>query len=143
MKFKLQEPANCARNYPLNVRWSEEDQAFIGSVVGLVGDCCHGDTPAEVISHLQDIAEDLVAYLLKEGQTLPLAPSDNSDPDPSMIRSAMGISQSKFAKLIGVSIRTLHKWEQHTSRPSGAARALLKVAATNPNAVRQALHATS
>jgi putative transcriptional regulator len=53
----------------------------------------------------------------------------------------MGLSQTKFAQLIGVSVRTLHKWEQHTSSPSGAAKTLLKVAASNPQAVRHALRA--
>jgi DNA-binding transcriptional regulator YiaG len=42
-------------------------------------------------------------------------------------------------QLIGVSVRTLHKWEQHTSSSSGAARTLLKIAATNPHSVREAL----
>lgn len=42
------------------------------------------------------------------------------------------------AWLIGVSVRTLHKWEQRTSSPSGAAKTLLKIAATNPHAVREA-----
>ena len=51
----------------------------------------------------------------------------------------MGLSQTKFAQLIGVSVRTLHKWEQHTSSPSGAAKALLKIAATHPHSVREAL----
>lgn len=51
----------------------------------------------------------------------------------------MGVSQTKFTQLIGVSVRTLHKWEQHASVPSGAAKTLLKVAASNPQAVRQAL----
>ena len=46
---------------------------------------------------------------------------------------------AKFARFIGVSVRALHKWEQHTSSPSGAAKILLKIAATNPHSVRQAL----
>ncbi|MFT3990669.1 MAG: hypothetical protein QM680_04590 [Luteolibacter sp.] len=38
------------------------------SIPGLIGDCCHGDTPEEVLSQLKDIAEDLVEHLQKEGK---------------------------------------------------------------------------
>ena len=138
-KISAQEATRLARNYALSVRWSDEDQVFVGSIPGLMGDCCHGDTPEEVIPQLQDIAEDLVTFFIQKGQLLPTPPTVTSNPDPVAIRSAMGLSQTKFAQLIGVSIRTLHKWEQRTSTPSGAAKSLLKVAASNPQAVREAL----
>lgn len=138
-KISAKQAARLARNYPLSVRWSDEDRAFVGSIPGLTGDCCHGDTPEEVIPQLKDIAEDLITYLAGKGQLLPEPPIHSANPDPAAIRSAMGLSQTKFAKLIGVSVRTLHKWEQHTSSPSGAAKTLLKIAATNPHSVREAL----
>lgn len=138
-KISAKEVTRLARNYPLNVRWSDEDQVFVGSIPGLVGECCHGKTPEEVIPQLKDVAEDLVTYLTGKDELLPAPPSNSSNPDPAAIRSAMGLSQTKFAQLIGVSVRTLHKWEQHTSSPSGAAKTLLKIAASNPNAVREAL----
>ena len=69
------EAARLARNYPLNVRWSDEDQAFIGSVPGLVGECCHGDSPEHVVSQLRDIAEDIVAHLHAKGEPLPPVPA--------------------------------------------------------------------
>lgn len=138
-KLSDKEATRLARNYPLSVRWSDEDQVFIGSIPGLVVECCHGDTPEEVIPQLKDIAEDLVSYLTGKGQLLPEPPIQSSNPDPAAIRTAMGLSQTKFAQLIGVSVRTLHKWEQHTSSPSGAAKTLLKIAATNPHSVREAL----
>ena len=134
-----EQAARMARNYPLSVRWSEEDGAFVGSVPGLVGDCCHGDTPEEVIAQLKEIAEDLVAYLAAKGTLPPRLPAPAEDPEPASIRHAMGLSQTLFADLMGVSVRTLHKWEQKTSRPSGAARTLLRIAATHPQAVRNAL----
>jgi DNA-binding transcriptional regulator YiaG len=138
-KISARQASRLARNYPLSVRWSDEDQAFVGSIPGLVGECCHGDTPEEVISQLKDIAEDLVIHLVGKGELLPSPPIQSENPDPVIIRSAMGLSQTKFAELLGVSVRTLHKWEQHTSSPSGAARTLLKIAATNPHSVREAL----
>ena len=53
-------------------------------------------------------------------------------------RSHVGLSQAEFAKLLGVSLRTLQDWEQGRREPSGAAKTLLKIAAQNPDAVRAA-----
>lgn len=50
-------------------------------------------------------------------------------------RRKLGLSQNRFARLLGISIRTLHHWEQGTRVPSGAARVLLRIAAQNPEAV--------
>jgi len=53
-------------------------------------------------------------------------------------RNRVGLSQSEFAKLLGVSIRTVQDWEQGRREPSGAARTLLRIAAQNPEAVKAA-----
>lgn len=50
-------------------------------------------------------------------------------------RRKTGLSQSQFARLIGVSVRTLQGWEQGRKEPSGAARTLLAIAAINPEAI--------
>jgi putative transcriptional regulator len=50
-------------------------------------------------------------------------------------RKKTGLSQSQFAALMGVSVRTLQGWEQGRKQPSGAARTLLAIASTNPKAV--------
>ena len=47
-------------------------------------------------------------------------------------RKSLGLSQSEFAKLLGVSIRTLQDWEQGRKQPSGAAKMLLRVAEKHP-----------
>lgn len=60
-------------------------------------------------------------------------------PDVRTIREAAHISQSQFAKLIGVNLRTLQNWEQQRTQPTGPARALLKIVASNPKAI-EALH---
>jgi len=54
-------------------------------------------------------------------------------PDVAKIRESTGLSQARFAQLLGVSPRTLQDWEQGRRAPSGAARTLLLVASKDPN----------
>ncbi|MGB5104061.1 MAG: helix-turn-helix domain-containing protein [Steroidobacteraceae bacterium] len=56
-------------------------------------------------------------------------------PDVAAIREKTGLSQSKFAALLGVSVRTLQDWEQGRRAPSGAARTLLLIAQRSPRAL--------
>ena len=56
-------------------------------------------------------------------------------PDVTAIRGKTGLSQARFAELLGVSVRTLQDWEQGRRSPSGAARTLLLVADRNPKAI--------
>jgi putative transcriptional regulator len=56
-------------------------------------------------------------------------------PDIATIRNKTGLSQARFAQLLGVSLRTLQDWEQGRRAPSGAARTLLMIAAKNPKAL--------
>jgi putative transcriptional regulator len=52
-------------------------------------------------------------------------------------RAATGFSQAAFAKLLGVSVRTLQEWEQGRKLPSGAAATLLKVASRHPEVLQE------
>ncbi|MFN0077564.1 MAG: helix-turn-helix domain-containing protein [Prosthecobacter sp.] len=56
-------------------------------------------------------------------------------------RAALKVTQKDFAALLGVSVRTLHQWEQGRRKPTGAALTLLRVALANPRAVMHAAHA--
>jgi putative transcriptional regulator len=51
------------------------------------------------------------------------------------IREKTGLSQARFAQLLGVPVRTLQDWEQGRRAPSGAAKTLLMVANKNPRAL--------
>jgi putative transcriptional regulator len=55
-------------------------------------------------------------------------------------RRRLGLSQSQFAGMLGVSVRTFQDWEQGRREPSGAAKTLLRVAAIRPDAVHEALN---
>jgi putative transcriptional regulator len=52
-------------------------------------------------------------------------------------RENSGLSQSQFAALLGVSIRTLQEWEQGRREPSAAAQTLIKVAEKHPKILRE------
>jgi putative transcriptional regulator len=54
----------------------------------------------------------------------------------ALARAKVGLSQSAFASLLGVSTRTLQDWEQGRRQPTGAAQTLLRVAALHPEALR-------
>ena len=56
-------------------------------------------------------------------------------PSIARIRTETRLSQARFARLLGVSVRTLQDWEQGRRVPSGAARTLLLIAAKNPRAL--------
>ena len=55
--------------------------------------------------------------------------------DVAAVRAKTGLSQARFAQLLGVSLRTLQDWEQGRRAPSGAARTVLLIAAQNPRAL--------
>lgn len=50
-------------------------------------------------------------------------------------RARVGLSQAQFARLMGVSVRTLQEWEQGRREPTGAAQTLLRVATYSPEAL--------
>lgn len=54
-------------------------------------------------------------------------------------REKSGLTQAEFARLLGVSVRTLQDWEQGRRTPNGAARSLLLIAEKRPNVLRQVL----
>jgi putative transcriptional regulator len=55
--------------------------------------------------------------------------------DVVRVRTKLGISQTRFAKLMGISANTLQNWEQGRRKPTGPAKVLLKVVARHPKAV--------
>ena len=88
-----------------------------------------------------ELFNELVASV-REGGAIARGETDASrtfaveeEPDVAVIRKDYGLSQAKFAALIGISVRTLQNWEQGRRQPQGPARVLLKVAARHPSAV--------
>ncbi|MBR8092028.1 helix-turn-helix domain-containing protein [Burkholderia cenocepacia] len=58
-------------------------------------------------------------------------------------RAKVGMSQSEFATLLGVSVRTYRDWEQGRRNPTGAAQTLLRVAVQHPEVLQDLRPAAS
>lgn len=82
----------------------------------------------------------LMARHLRGEKVAGMRVTEVPEPDVKAIREAANVSQSDFARLIGINLRTLQNWEQRRSRPTGPARALLKIVASNPRSAIKALH---
>ena len=55
------------------------------------------------------------------------------------LRRFVGLSQTRFAEALGISVHTLRNWEQDRRRPEGPALALLRIAARHPRIIRENL----
>lgn len=92
-------------------------------------------------SDFQKLCESIKeAGEIKKGLKKPSRTHVHPDPDPKAIRERLDLSQSRFAAIIGVSVRTLQNWEQGHRKPEGPAKALLRVVDRDPEAVLHALH---
>ncbi len=60
--------------------------------------------------------------------------------DAKSVRERYHLSQTEFASLLGISVKTLRNWEQGRRSPEGPARVLLLVAAKHPEAVWDVVH---
>ena len=88
------------------------------------------DIGDEILEALREIKAGKGRVVLQQGTPVLATPSLAID-----ARGKVGLSQSQFATLLGVSVRTLQGWEQGRKQPSGAARTLLSIARINPQAV--------
>ncbi|MCC7005680.1 MAG: helix-turn-helix domain-containing protein [Ottowia sp.] len=93
----------------------------------------------------KSLFDDLVQSL-KEAKDISKGKADASRhfevkaPDVKAVREHIGLSQSEFARLMRVSIKTLQNWEQHRRNPTGPASALLRIVLAAPDVVLKSLH---
>jgi putative transcriptional regulator len=85
------------------------------------------------------IASVREAGKIKRGLLKPSRQWELKADDVKAIRLRLGLSQTEFALMIGVSVGTLRNWEQGRRQPEGPAKALLRVAAADPETVARAL----
>ena len=93
----------------------------------------------------EELFEELMQSIKQGGAILrgeiePSREFDIENPDVRAIREQYGLSQTKFAELLGISAGTLRNWEQGRRRPEGPARILLSVAAKHPEAILDSVY---
>ena len=71
---------------------------------------------------------------IKKGAIQPSRTFEFPETEVRLLREQFGLSQDKFAHLVGISVGTLRNWEQGRRRPEGPARVLLKIASLHPEA---------
>jgi len=62
-----------------------------------------------------------------------------SGEDVAALRRFVGLTQTRFARAMGISVHTLRNWEQGRRSPEGPALALLRIAARHPRILRENL----
>ncbi len=77
---------------------------------------------------------------IASGKKKPSRVTDYPEPVVSAIRKKTGLSQDKFAYLIGVKPSTLRNWEQGRRKPTGPAKALLRILEVDAECAIRALH---
>ena len=84
----------------------------------------------------KELFEELLESV-KQGAAImkPLRSVEFPESEVQKIREQYGLSQDKFASLMGISVATLRNWEQGRRKPEGADRVLLRVAAAHPEAI--------
>ena len=86
MKITASQIKEHARRYVKIVEWSDEDAAYIGSALPLIGHCCHGNTEESVLKQLNVIVNEWVEHYLKEGKTLPEASAEKEYSGKFLVR---------------------------------------------------------
>ena len=94
----------------------------------------------------KELFDDLVQSLkeakaIARGEAPASRRSSVAAPDVKAVRERTGLSQSEFASLMRVSVKTLQNWEQHRRNPTGPAAALLKIVLSAPEVALKSLHA--
>lgn len=92
----------------------------------------------ELFEQLHQSMKEAVA--IAKGEMQPSRVFTVEPPDAKAVREKTGLSQTGFAAMIGVKVKTLQNWEQHRRQPTGAAAALLTIFDREPEIALKALH---
>jgi putative transcriptional regulator len=86
--------------------------------------------------HFEELMESVrQGGAIMKGKMKPSRSTEFPESEVRGIRERYGLSQDKFASLLGISVATLRNWEQGRRKPEGPARVLLRVADEYPEAI--------
>ncbi len=85
------------------------------------------ESSLDIAAELRKSVKEMIA---KKGTKVEVSPVVSA-------RIKSGLSQSQFAGLLGVSVRTLQEWEQGRRSPSRAAKTLISIAEIRPEVLRE------
>ena len=85
------------------------------------------DLGAEILNGIKEIKAHKAGTIVLKTREL------QEPAAPQTIRAQLKLSQSAFAGLMGVSLRTVQDWEQGRREPSGPAKTLLRIAEQHPD----------
>lgn len=85
------------------------------------------ESSLDIAAELRRSVKEMIA---KKGTKVKVSPVVSA-------RIKSGLSQSQFAGLLGVSVRTLQEWEQGRRSPSRAAKTLISIAEIRPEVLRE------
>lgn len=91
------------------------------------------------MTELPELTEKNFARALRRSQRQRIMRGDIEAGDVVALRHFVGLTQSDFARALGISVHTLRNWEQGRRRPEGPALALLRIAARHPKLIRESL----
>ena len=89
------------------------------------------ESSLDIAAELRRSVKEMIA---KKGTKVEVSPVVSA-------RIKSGLSQSQFAGLLGVSVRTLQEWEQGRRSPSRAAKTLISIAEMRPEVLREVIAA--
>lgn len=91
----------------------------------------------ELFAELLESVQEGGAIL--RGERAPSREFRFEEPNVRSLREKHGLSQPRFAALMGISVGTLRNWEQGRRKPEGSARVLLRVVERHPEVVFEAV----
>ena len=93
-------------------------------------DIVERDAKRDIWKETLNAVHDIKAGNIGHVETVELSPVVEA-------RRKTGLSQSRFAELLGVSLRTLQDWEQGRRKPSRAAMSLIQIAKQRPDVLHE------
>ncbi len=94
---------------------------------------------SDAFASIEKGLREAIAHARGDEQRAEVHEIEVPEPDVRAIRARTGLSQTEFARSIGVKKATLVNWEQGRRRPEGPARVLLALIARDPDIVRRTL----